>query len=624
MLMLWLLMFSFVPLAFITGYSLVKFEEAINQEVVQRLVGNKREISVIFQEFYNELQSKNTQHSLDKDFIYYLSSNNIAKARDVVNRWIKSGIVHRISVFNREGRLEISLFRDANNNIYRQSNLESGDVFLSERFVQETKQKNQLAIVDFRADGTLDLIMFHKILAANGSLLGYIEEVLPVDAGFIGNLKNRLNLELAFISKMGDKVVSSHDDFRRYRQGFFIEKFGETKGALFELNIQDVPFGVMIQPLTWGADQFFVSVAASKQAAKNVLLKVNIAFFTVVGAVVILLIILSFIFSKIMLHPLNSLLDLVQNIDFENPPQSIPNTSDNELGILTESFNEMVGRVHTAQKSLKENIKKLEVANLEIRETQARLVHTAKMASLGQLVAGIAHELNNPISFIYSNMSHLRDYSNKLMSLVRTAAENPQKLEQEKEKLEYEYITTDMPKLIKSCEDGAKRTRDIVIGLRSFSRLEEAKIKEVSLHESIDSTLALLSGELKSKIKITKNYDNRIPPIMCYPSELNQVFMNILSNAIHAITDTGEIVITTQKVQDDQVTISIRDTGVGMSNDVKEKIFDPFFTTKDTNSGTGLGMSITYGIVKKHKGDIQVHSQANSGSEFIITLPIHL
>ena len=243
------------------------------------------------------------------------------------------------------------------------------------------------------------------------------------------------------------------------------------------------------------------------------------------------------------------------------------------------------------------------------------------MASLGQLVAGIAHELNNPISFIYSNMTHLKDYSEKLIGIVKKA-DRKIDLTKEKEDAEFDYITKDLPKLIHSCQEGARRTRDIVVGLRNFSRLEEAKVKEVDIHSGIDDTLALLEGEFQSRVKIEKKYDKDMPKILCYPSQLNQVFMNVLSNAAHAISAEGTITIKTKAISSNKVEIRIKDTGKGMDEETREKIFDPFFTTKGVSRGTGLGMSISYGIIQKHGGDIQVTSKLNRGTEFIIQLPV--
>jgi two-component system NtrC family sensor kinase len=418
--------------------------------------------------------------------------------------------------------------------------------------------------------------------------------------------------------------VATHEDLSVYKPEVLSRMAADSKDSgFFELNIRGEPYRFMLQPLTWGGNEFVMGLGASKTAAKAILHNVNYAFFTVAGAIIVLLIVLSLIISKILMKPLYDVLNALEKSDFQNTRVQLPATQNTELGLLTDSFNEMSGRIFEAQSALKSKIAELEKANLEIRDTQARLVHTAKMASLGQLVAGIAHELNNPIGFIYSNMSHLRDYAEKLMDLVKTAEKSGVDLSAMKEKIDFDYVQKDLPRLIQSCEDGARRTRDIVVGLRNFSRLEEAQIKEVDIHESLDTTLQLLTGELKNRIKVVKKYSS-LPPITCYPSQLNQVFMNILSNAAQAIEGEGEIRIETKKSGKNRILISIHDSGVGMSKSTVEKIFDPFFTTKGLGQGTGLGLSISYGIIQNHGGEIRVESEPGKGTEFIIELPIKL
>ena len=246
------------------------------------------------------------------------------------------------------------------------------------------------------------------------------------------------------------------------------------------------------------------------------------------------------------------------------------------------------------------------------------------MASLGQLVAGVAHELNNPIGFVYSNMATLRDYTTKLQNLLEVAESDPAKLASLKKKYDYDFLIDDLPKLISSSEDGARRMRDIVVKLRNFSRLDEAKLKRVDLREGIESTLALLQGELKNRVKIHAQYDD-VPEVLCYASQINQVLMNILSNAAQAIDGEGEIHIALAKVDSAQgamARITIRDSGKGIAKEAMDKIFDPFFTTKGVGQGTGLGLSISYEIVKKHGGDIRVRSEAGRGAEFTVEIPI--
>ena len=620
-LMMWLLMFSIVPLAFLTGYSLVRYERAIDREMGQRLRGNYREIKIIFQELQNNLLSRNQEHAHDRSLIYFLSADEIGNARTLAARWLKGAIANRLSIFSPHGQLQISLYVNKNGKVKRHANLEGTNVYLSNAFLKVAARQNQLAIVDFSGKSGMDLVAFSKILNPSGKLSGYIEEVLNVNKAFMLNLKKRLDAEVIFISEDGSKSISSQEDLSRYPPGFFAEHI--KSAHLFNLNIRGVPYGFIVQKIPWGAHYFLLAIGASKQAANAVLKNVNVAFFTVVGAIILLLIVLSFVLSRVLLQPLHQLVDLVQNVDLNEPPvlEQIRHGADTELGILAGAFHEMVGRAYDSQKNLKENIKKLESANQEIRDTQAKLVHAAKMASLGQLVAGVAHELNNPISFIYSNMTHLRDYSQRLIDLVNIAEKNPNGLASARAEKEFDFLVKDMPKLIHSCEEGARRTRDIVVGLRNFSRLDEAKVKEVDIHEGIESTLALLAGEFKSRITIIKNFA-QLPKILCYPSQLNQVFMNILTNAVQAIRDRGEIVITTRATSENAIEVSIRDNGVGMSEEVTQKLFDPFFTTKDVNEGTGLGMSIAYGVIAKHGGSITVHSKLGAGTEFIIQLPI--
>jgi len=620
LLMMWLILFSVVPLAFITGYSLVKYEQAIDQELAERLRANFRELQIILSEFETELVERSRRHSTDRMLTYYMTTANIPQARELVTLWMSDSFASQISVFSRDGRLEVALFRGEGGRVERYKKMEGSDVYLSKAFLEKAKTERGSAHTDFSASGTLDLIAFSPIANAKGQVVGFIEEVVKIDRSFLSGLKNRTGLEIVFFDKAGESIVSSQEDFSQYRKRFFLDQFTKLNEQLFDLIVREVPYGFSVQPISWGKDDFYLALGASKKSSREVLKNVNLAFFSVVGTIAVLLVVLSFLISKIMLRPLNELVSSIENLDPEKSATEIRVSSDTELGLLTESFNDLSRRVYRGQFELKENIKKLEAANRENLETQAKLVHAAKMAGLGQLVAGIAHELNNPISFIYSNMAHLREYAEKLVTII-SKADRKIDLTQEKSEAEYDYIVRDLPKLISSCEDGARRTRDIVIGLRNFSRLEEAVIKEVDLHEGIDATLALLQGEFKSRIKVVKEYGH-IPKILCYPSQLNQVFMNILANAAHAIEGDGQIVITTKKAEDARVLITIADTGRGMDKETAQKIFDPFFTTKGVSQGTGLGLSISYGIIQKHGGEIQVQSEPGRGTVFTILLPV--
>lgn len=264
-----------------------------------------------------------------------------------------------------------------------------------------------------------------------------------------------------------------------------------------------------------------------------------------------------------------------------------------------------------------------------LKLTQDQLVQSEKLASVGQLTAGIAHELNNPVNFISGNVKPLkRDLEDifQLMGLYEkiidknNLTETFKEVDELKENLDFQFLTDEIKSLMEGIIEGAHRSSDIVKGLRSFSRLDDDNFKIAELHDGIDSTLILLYNKTKNRINVHKDYGD-LPPIECFPSKINQVFMNILTNSIQAIEDKGDIYIETIS-SGIGVKIIIRDTGVGMTAEVKKHIFEPFFTTKEVGSGTGLGLSISYGIIEQHKGNIDVISEPGKGTEFIISLPI--
>ena len=266
----------------------------------------------------------------------------------------------------------------------------------------------------------------------------------------------------------------------------------------------------------------------------------------------------------------------------------------------------------------------LERLNRELKETHLQLVHSEKMASLGQLVAGIAHELNNPIAFVYSNLRVLQDYMATLNALINKL--NRLAAEARKSDLTPEEIRTlqemqeDLEHIVNESLEGSRRVKEVVQNLRNFSRLDEAEFKTFDLHEGLESTLRLLAHQLKHRIQVHRDYGD-IPPVYGQPGPLNQVFMNILSNAVQAIEDTGNIYIRTRR-EGEAVVVEIEDTGPGIPEDIQQKIFDPFFTTKPVGKGTGLGLSISYKIIKDHGGRIEVSSTVGKGTVFRIYLPV--
>lgn len=268
------------------------------------------------------------------------------------------------------------------------------------------------------------------------------------------------------------------------------------------------------------------------------------------------------------------------------------------------------------------------VLNKRLEEANNQLLQSEKMASIGQLAAGVAHELNNPIGFVHSNLGTLDGYIRDLMAIIDAYAANsgddcPHRKEMQllREERDFDFIRDDIFKLLAESKDGLSRVRKIVQDLRTFSRVGEQEWQEADLHEGLDSTLNIVWNELKYKCEVIKDY-GELPPVYCLISQLNQVFMNLLVNAGHAIASKGTITIRTRRLDEARVCIEISDTGCGIAAENLNRIFEPFFTTKPVGKGTGLGLSLAYGIIQRHQGQISVDSEPGRGSTFRVILPI--
>ncbi len=317
--------------------------------------------------------------------------------------------------------------------------------------------------------------------------------------------------------------------------------------------------------------------------------------------------------------------------------------TDEVLAIIRDITERKQGEIalQQSEKRERERALELEKALKELQNTQAQLVQAEKMSSLGQMVAGIAHEINNPISFIYGNILHTNNYIRDLLNLLQLYQKNYQEpvpeIQDFAEECEVDFLIEDLPKIVDSMNMGANRIKELVLSLRNFSRLDESEMKKVDIHSGLDSTLLILQHRFKAtekqtEISIFKEYGN-LPDVECYASQLNQVFMNIIANAIDALERQeipGIITIKTEihqkserEVDRDFVKISISDNGGGIPDSVQKRIFDPFFTTKPVGKGTGLGLSISHQIVvEKHRGELKCRSNLNGGTLFEILIPI--
>ena len=333
------------------------------------------------------------------------------------------------------------------------------------------------------------------------------------------------------------------------------------------------------------------------------------------AAVLLLSLIISFSVAKGISKPLSDMKDIVSKIAKGDLSGRLEYTKYSEINELVQSYNMMANALQrlysTLEIQVQDRTKELKAAYAELQSTQAMMVHSEKMKSLGELVAGIMHEINNPINFIYGNMTHLSNYSNDLIQVIDEYTKYAESLKPEEreavqsllKEIDYDFLKTDLPDLIKSCKEGADRAKNIIQDLKSFSRMEEAAISDVDIPHEIDMTLNILHNKIKNKAEIHKEYMDVLPKIEAFGGQLNQVFMNILDNAVGAIKETGDIWI---RINPDEahknLIVEIEDNGAGMDTETVNKVFNPFFTTKPVGQGTGLGLSITYKIIKNHQG----------------------
>ncbi|MBM3789459.1 MAG: HAMP domain-containing protein [Acidobacteria bacterium] len=367
------------------------------------------------------------------------------------------------------------------------------------------------------------------------------------------------------------------------------------------------------------------------------------------AGVTILLASLVVVFTFITAHgitvPLNNLIGTARSMAEGNLSQRVEIKSSDEVGVLGAAFNDMARALSAREEQLQELNKNLEGivrqrtqeleksnealrrAYMELQNAQEQLIHTEKMASLGQLVAGIAHEIKNPLNFIYGNTGFLADYTRKLQGLLHSyeqlqsiSEEDRLRMENKKSEMNYGFIREDLPTLIDNFTEGASRINNIVMDLRTFSRMDADTISEIDVHATLEMSLNLLRNQYKDRVEIHREY-GEVPRIQGYAGKLSQVFMNLLSNAFQAVPDRGDVWIRT-RAGDGFVEVEVRDNGIGIPRENLKRIFEPFFTTKPVGHGTGLGLSISYGIVEQHHGRIAVSPVEPRGTTFTVHLPI--
>jgi signal transduction histidine kinase len=497
---------------------------------------------------------------------------------------------------------------------------------------------------------------YFMLVSAKGGLIAYPPDpqlVYPSDTQRKASLKQfpSLNNYAGLWQRIQDELKTGNDsgvtqwqDTQGKREYWAYQRIPNNNWVLMAI----VPEGVVLGPVAR-----FTAIGALG---------------SIIGVSIVLGIVVA-MFVKRLNQRLQPIMDECNRLAETSAKSEALMSREDELGRLTISFYALLGQVTVNERKLRQEMSKSAQAFQVLQQTQAQLIQTEKMSSLGQLVAGVAHEINNPINFIYGNLPHAANYTKDLLTLIQMYEQRYADLDPEicayREDIDLDFLIGDLQKMLDSMSIGADRIREIVLSLRNFSRLDESDMKRVKIHDGIDSTLLILQNRLKANsgqaaIEVIKQYGD-LPPVECYAGQLNQVFMNILSNAIdalekyndgrsasEAIANPATITIQTEAVRGQEaegrrqkaesnsypapytphptpasVVIRIRDNGPGIAPEHYAKLFDPFFTTKPIGKGTGLGLSISYQIiVEKHHGVLKCISAPGEGAEFWLEIPI--
>lgn len=410
-------------------------------------------------------------------------------------------------------------------------------------------------------------------------------------------------------------------------------KFSSIIGLTTSILVTMATLGIAIYALFFINDMFSYLLPQDQLYSRLLIFKDTLN--RLIFAFITLGLIGSYYMTKMIINPIQKMIDGSKELTKGNLANRLEVSKYEEINNLIETYNTMAESLESLYSNLENTVKgrtqELEKANLELKNTQTMMVHSEKMRSLGQLVSGITHEINNPINFIHGNMMHLKNYSSDLVKLIELyesaetdlSEEKQQEIKTLKENIELDFIKEDLPMLIKSCYEGTERTKNIIIDLKNFSRIDEMVINSINLEKEIDTTLNILNNKIKGKIEVLKEYEDNIPLIEGFGGQLNQVFMNILDNACYAIKEKGEIRIRLKKTEKD-VIIEFEDSGSGMNKEQTDKIFEPFYTTKPVGEGSGMGMSISYKVIQNHQGTITIKSEIGTGTTFRIQLPIKM
>ena len=658
-----------LPLLALAGLTYFFVSRAVNQEISRRAAPELATIARNLETVERRLTKQLTQLAREDDLKISLITADKDQSESIASEWIAGTQFDAVRIYGNDGIVKISTFRSDRPHLLQdwqgifssrkpasleaEENrkpstasvgfIDSGSRFdngrLSKNFQRFLRTEDNWIYRDIGGDPSRLRLVTYKLIADSESKpIGYLEGFTIIDDAKLKILAEFQGLDLTIVRPNLSLLAASTPEAGRSVVGslalFSNEKALDLRNTSREVQISGQPVEFFFAPVQNdnGVPVAWLSVGLSKESQvefrNNILLWMAI----LVTLMTVVVIYLTVSVSSWITRPVTDLVKAVDSMQAGEWVQPVSSDSKTEMGYLVKRFNEMAMSVQVTKRTLETKLGELAQAHEAITQTQGQLVQSAKLSSLGQLVAGVAHELNNPIAFIYSNMSQMKQYVKNLETLSKTldhmrpnlAPEALKELEKTLEEIEWDYVRKDMDDIVKSCLEGSIRVKDIVLGLRNFSRLDQGQFAEADLHQALQNTVKLLSSEIRNRVSVhwELTADARIP---CNVSQINQVLMNLIANALQAIEGKGDLWIRTWIDESNTLAIGIRDSGKGIPQEHMDRIFDPFFTTKKVGDGTGLGLSIVYGIIQRHGGTIEVKSRTepstDHGTEFIVKLP---